>query len=99
VRLGTFEFLLVGGKAPAAPWPTHRAQHRSGYYQVTFGITGPDNWTIVEAVGDQVNLIHDFGPNRDRAYSAVALMHQHGFNREVWIGPDDNKELHYFRKD
>jgi hypothetical protein len=100
VRLGTFEFLLVGGKAPSGPLagPTER-NIDPGYYQVTFGITGPDNWTIVEAVGDQVNLIHDFGPNRDRAYSAVALMHQHGFNREVWIGPDDNKELHYFRKD
>ena len=100
LRLGSLEFLLASGNPPSGPLagPSER-NIDPAYYQVTFGVPGPADWSVVEVVGDQANLIHDFSANRDQAYSAVALMQRHGFNREVWIGPDNNQELHYFRKD
>lgn len=100
LRLGSFEFLLSNGGPPsgAVTGPSER-NINSDYYQVTFGAPGPADWSIVEAISGAVNLIHNFGGNRDRAYSAVELMRQHGFNRQVWLGAAASPELQYFRKD
>ncbi|MFZ0544804.1 MAG: DUF4157 domain-containing protein [Candidatus Promineifilaceae bacterium] len=99
-RLGTFEFLLVNGNAPSGAFGgLNERPINPDYYQVTFGVTGPTDWAIVEVVGDHANLIHNFNASRDRAYSAVALMQQHGFNREVWLGAANNPEIRFFRKD
>lgn len=100
LRIGSFEFLLAADSAPTGSLAgTNERTLDPDYYQVTFGVPDPTDWSIVEVVGDQVNLIHDFDANRDNAYSAVALMRRYGFNREVWIGPANNQELHFFRKD
>lgn len=100
LRLGTFEFLLAGGHAPrgSIAGPNER-KIDPDFYQVTFGVPNPTDWSIIEVVGDTPLLIHDFDANRDQAYSAVALMRQHGFNREVWLGPAHSPELKFFRKD
>lgn len=100
VRLGRFEFLLANGSAPSGPLAgLDKRAIDPAYYQVTFGAPAATDWSIVEVTGDQVKLIHNFGANRDEAYSALALMQRYGFNREVWIGPEANPELRFFRKD
>ena len=100
LRLGSFEFLLANGSAPSGSLAgLNEWSIDPTYYQVTFGVTGPADWSIVEVVPGQVNLIHNFGANRDHAYSALELMQRHQFNREVWLGGADHPELKFFRKD
>ena len=98
--IGSFSFLLSKGGPPkgALGGETGRTIDPA-LYQVTFGATAPSNWTIIEAQPGQVIVIHDFGARRDDAYSAVALMRSHGFNREVFIGPSTDASLRYFRTD
>ena len=100
LSIGTFEILLANGSAPSGPFKGIVDRRIDpAYYQVTVDIPAAGHWSIVEVVGDQMNLIHDFNANRDEAYSAVALMQRHRFNREAWLGFQGNADLRFFRTD
>ena len=100
LSIGSFDYFLASGAPPSGTLAgSSERKLDPALYQVGSNVTRTGGWVIVEAAGNQVNLIHDFGPNRDQAYSAVEEMRRHGFNREVGIPSLNKASLRYFRRD
>lgn len=81
-RIGPFELLLANGQTPVGGlMGVAGLDIDSAAYQVAIGGPTATDWVISEMKGQQMFEIVNFGAQRDQAYSAVALMRQHGVTR------------------
>ncbi len=97
--IGPMEYFLSGGNAPSGPFAgANELAINPENYQVIFGLPGANDWAIADVVGNNVNILINFGANRDQAFSAVAIMRQFGFTHLCWVGGTrQNPEMMYFR--
>ncbi|NIR58140.1 MAG: DUF4157 domain-containing protein [Gammaproteobacteria bacterium] len=101
--IGSLEYFLVGKAAPkgALKGANEFSIDPKGF-QVTFGFPNAGKWAITDvsaiATGVNVNIIADFGADRDEAYSAWSILSAFGFTHKGWVGGTRQKpEMTYFR--
>ncbi len=97
--IGPMEFFLSSGLPPGGPLTgANELQIDPAFYQVSFGIPGANDWAITQVVGNNINVLVNFGANRDQAYSALDILQRFGFTRLCWIGGTRQApEMMYFR--
>lgn len=97
--IGPMEFFLSSGLPPGGPLAgANELQIDPAFYQVSFGIPGANDWAITQVVGNNINVLVNFGANRDQAYSALNILQRFGFTRLCWIGGTRQApEMMYFR--
>lgn len=97
--IGPMEFFLSSGLPPGGPLAgANELQIDPAFYQVSFGIPGANDWAITQVVGNNINVLVNFGANRDQAYSALNILQRFVFTRLCWIGGTRQApEMMYFR--
>ena len=101
--LGPLEYFLVGKAAPAGVVKAaNELAIDPARYQVSLDLPNAGDWAITDVIGSakgiNVNVLANFGANRDQAYSGWALLKSFGFTQQGWVGGTRNKpEMMYFR--
>ena len=101
--IGSFEYFLVNGNAPSGPLAgAQEFSINPDNYQVSVNIPNPNDWTITDVAstgaGVNVNVIWNFGAQRDQAYSAVNEMRRNRFTFRSWVGGTrQSPSMLYFR--
>lgn len=98
-EIGPLEYFLVGKAAPSGAFAgASELAINPAFYQVTFNSPNAGDWAITEVVGKRINVIANFGAQRDEAYSALALMLGLRFTQKAWIGGKQGAPaMTYFR--
>ena len=97
--IGPMEYFLVGKNAPSGALAgANERPIDPAMYQVTFNVPSAGDWAITEVVGNNINVLVNFGARRNEAYSAWAVMRGLAFTRLCWIGGSRHSpEMLYFR--
>jgi len=102
--IGSFEYFLVDGNAPSGPLAgAQEFSINPENYQISLNIPNPNDWAITDVAstgaGVNVNVIWNFGAQRDQAYSAVSEMRRNGFTFRSWVGGTrQSPSMLYFRR-
>lgn len=97
--IGPMEFFLVGNSAPSGALAgANELAINPALYQVTLNVPNAGDWAVAEAIGNNVNVLVNFGANRNQAYSAWASMTRLAFTQLCWVGGTrQSPEMLYFR--
>lgn len=97
--IGAMEYFLVGNNAPNGPLAgASELSINPAAYQVSLDVPSRGDWAITDVVGNNVNVVVNFGAARNEAYSAWAVMTQLVFTKLCWVGGSRQKpEMMYFR--
>ena len=97
--IGAMEYFLAGGKAPSgALQGANELAVDPAAYQVSLNVPNAGDWAVTEVVRNNVNVLVNFGKNRDQAYSAWGEMTRLAFTRQCWVGGTRQApEMMYFR--
>ncbi|HUF60490.1 MAG TPA: DUF4157 domain-containing protein [Verrucomicrobiales bacterium] len=98
--IGPFEFFRSGSNPPTGALPnaiTGVAEQSidPNLYQVTFGVPDATDWAITQVIGNNIEILLNFGSQRDEAYSAAHCMRNFNFTTMGRIGRPP--EMRYYR--
>lgn len=99
--IGSMEYFLVFGTAPGGSFGgVSELAIDPAFHQVSFGVPGANDWAITQVIGNNINVLVNFGNSRNEAYSAWQVLQAFGFTHQCWIGGTrQSPEMMYFRVD